>query len=93
MESTVTIPLHKYESFKKLEEGLKKREVIGRHQFLGTCIYFIPEKTCADILLEKIKELEKEIDKLKEDNKKHLDSQYDLLKEKVKQPKKKWWKY
>lgn len=94
MGTTVTISLSEYNGYQKLKEGLKKRIIIEGRSFLGTTYYYIPENTCANILLDKIKELEEDKRKLQEENKKHLDAQYEVLKENVKQEHKAkpWWK-
>lgn len=94
METTVTISLAEYNGYQKLKEGLKKRTVIEAKTWCGYTSYYIPEDTCTDILLNKIKQLEDNIKRLEEQNKKHLDAQYDCLRAKINQEykPKKWWK-
>ena len=98
MEETVTISLKRYKELEEREVAVLKRKTIqSRVNYAiggGYYLHHLDEKQCNKLLFDRISELEKDNDELRACNRKHLDAQYDLLKDKVKQKftPKPWWK-
>jgi hypothetical protein len=98
MEETVTISLKRYKELESKEEAIKKRKTfLSQHDYRHhrtEYLYYLDDEQCNELLFGKIKDLEEDKRKLQEENKKHLDAQYEVLKEKIKQQytPKPWWK-